>query len=74
MVTAQCEFCLRRYLKAAMSTHLQVNAPNGGGSIYCQKTKICAGRWYPVDNSTGECKGQDAVKIQSVTIGKVRVC
>ncbi|CAB1119422.1 unnamed protein product [Ectocarpus sp. CCAP 1310/34] len=24
VVTAQCEFCLRRYLKSAMSTHLQV--------------------------------------------------
>lgn len=25
LVTAQCEFCLRRYLKSAMSTHLQVS-------------------------------------------------
>lgn len=37
VVTAQCEFCLRRYLKATMSTHLQVNGPHGE-SINCSST------------------------------------
>lgn len=47
MVTAQCEFCLRRYLKAAMGMHLQVSSAALDDGSKESKVSACLKEFSP---------------------------